>query len=76
MKMQAEIIHSYDRIKDDFDKVTDIDPNDILGEDFYYERFIEEKIKFKAEQKQVEIDFPFQDCHDLLAYNTLIAKSE
>ena len=54
MKVQAEIIHSNDRIKDDFDKVwheetifkTDIHLNDILDEDFDYKRFIEEKILY------------------------------
>ena len=77
MKVQAEIIHSYKRIKDDFDKVwrgepilkTDIDPNDILYEDFDYKRFIEEKIKFKTKQKRFEIDFLFKDYHDLLVDN-------
>ena len=75
MKVQAEIIRSYNRIKDDFDKVwheetifkTDIAPNDDLGKDFDYKRFIEEKIKFKTEKKRFEIDFPFKDYHDLLA---------
>ena len=73
----SEIIHSYDRIKDDFDKVwheetlfkTDIDPNDILDEDFGYKRFIEEKNKFTTEQKRFEMDFPFKDYHDLPADN-------
>ena len=73
MKFQAEIIHSYNRIKDDFDKVlheetifkTDLDPNDILEKDFDQERFINRKIKFKVERKLFEIDFPFKDYHDL-----------
>ena len=49
----------------------DIDPNDILDEDFDYERFIDEKIKFKfkTDHKRFEIDFPFKDYHDLLADN-------
>ena len=73
MKVQAEIIRCYDRIKDDFDKVwheetifkTDIDPNYVLNEEFDYERFVDEKIKFKTEQKRFEIDFLFKDYHDL-----------
>ena len=69
--MQGEIIHSYDRIKISkiFISKTDIDPNDILDEDFDYERFIDEQIKFKTEQKRFEIDFSFKYYHDLFADN-------
>ena len=62
MKVQTEITHSYDKVKDDFDIKffkTDIDPYDILNEDFDYEWFIDEKIKFKTEQKRFEKDFSF-----------------
>ena len=71
MIMQGEIIHSYDRIKISkiFISKTDIDPNDILDEDFDYERFIDEQIKFKTEQKRFEIDFSFKYYHDLFADN-------
>ena len=40
MKVQTEITHSYDKVKDDFDIKffkTDIDPYDILNEDVDYE---------------------------------------
>ena len=77
MKLQATIIHSYDRIKDDLNKIwheetilkTDIDPNDNLDENFDYDRFIDEKIKFKTDHKRFEIDFPFKDYHVLLVDN-------
>ena len=52
MKMQTEVIRSYDTIKDGFHKVwhgnsifnTDIDPHDILDEVFDCERFIDKRI--------------------------------
>ena len=63
IKVRAKIIHYYDRIKHDFDKVwpgetiykTDIDPHDTLDKDFDYQRFIDEKVEFKTEEKRFEI---------------------
>ena len=74
MKTQIEIVHSYDTIKNDFDKVwqeknifkTDTDQHDILDKNFDYEIFIDEQIKFKTEEKRFETDFLFKDYNDLL----------
>ena len=40
---------------------TDTDSHDILDADFDYESLVDEKVKFKTEQRRFEIDFPFKD---------------